>query len=92
MVQTIMLLSDVMNRQAKKLTLEVPIQEIDNKAIDFISELLRNYSGDKSLEITVFEKGNPHHKINMASRKYKIDISKELISALEREQWKYNLN
>lgn len=91
-IQSIGLLSDVLNKQARKLTIEVPIHGINNKTIEFISELLQKFSGDKSLEITIFEVGNPHHLVSMASRKYKVDISKELVSILEQEQWNYQLN
>src|SRR5690554_970416 len=93
--QSIQLLHDIMDKQAKKLTLRLPLNELTDKQIDKLKELMETHKGDKQLHMTVFDrndKGKGKTKISMSSRKFKVEISKALIQALEKEQVRYKLN
>lgn len=91
-VNQMMLLSDVMEKQSKKLTLKISIDELDDNTVNYLLNVVKVFSGEKALEFSIYEKGNPHHKVKMPSRKYKVDISNELLKDLEKQQLKYKLN
>ena len=85
------LLHDVMETQGKKLTLTIPLNELAEGKINSLKQLVKTHKGEKQLFFVVYENDE---KINltMPSRKHKINISKELLDALDREQFHYKLN
>lgn len=94
-VQNIQLLHDVMEKQSKKITLNLPIGELTEEQIDKLVELMETNKGDKRLIMKVFDenaKGKEKTKLSMSSRKFKVAISKNLIHALEKHQVRYKLN
>ena len=85
------LLHDVMENQAKKLTIQMPIEELQEERIKLLKDLFRTHKGDKHLHFVIYELENKV-KLNMPSRKQKVKISQELLDELEREQVSYRLN
>ncbi len=85
------LLHDVMENYSKKLTLKLPLKEVENGKIDLLSDILKTHKGDKQLIFVVYEESEKI-KLSMPSRKHKINISKELLEQLQKEQVKYKLN
>jgi len=85
------LLHDVMDQQARKLTLQLPIESLEADRISNLKELFSMHKGDKQLHFVVYEVANKV-KLNMPSRTHKIKISKELLHELEQEQVKFKLN
>tara|TARA_R110002124_G_scaffold120895_6_gene278998 strand:- start:58719 stop:62954 length:4236 start_codon:yes stop_codon:yes gene_type:complete len=85
------LLHDVMESQAKKLTIQMPIEELQEERIRLLKDLFRTHKGEKHLHFVIYELENKV-KLNMPSRKQKVKISQELLDELEREQVSYRLN
>lgn len=85
------LLHDVMDSQARKLTLQIPIEQLESGMIDELKELFNSHKGDKQLHFTIYEVENKV-KLNMPSRKQKIHICNELLEELQRVGVKYRLN
>lgn len=85
------LLHDVMENQAKKLTLQMPLDEVLEERIDFLKELFKTHAGDKQLHFTIYQP-KEKVKLSMPSRSQKINISKELLQELDREQVGWRLN
>ena len=85
------LLHDVMDNQARKLTLQIPIEKLANTTVEDLKDLFKTYKGDKQLHFTIYEVENKV-KLSMPSRKTKINICKELLDELNEQNVKYKLN
>ena len=85
------MLHDVMDTQARKLTIQMPIEDLESGKIDVLKDLFTLHKGDKHLHFTIYEVANKV-KLSMPSRKHKVTISNELLLELEKEQVKYRLN
>lgn len=88
----IQLLSGIMEKYSKKITLKLPINQVTDNLIDKIKDIVISYHGEKPFEITLFNKDAEKTKLSMLSTKYKVKISKELIQELEKQQVLYKLN
>jgi len=88
---SIQLLHDVMETHGKKLTITMPLQDLKEGKIDSLKDLVKTHKGEKQLYFVVYENDEKIH-LTMPSRKHKINISKELLDELEREQFHYKLN
>ncbi|MCW5518476.1 DNA polymerase III subunit alpha [Aureitalea sp. L0-47] len=87
----IQLLHDVMGLQAKKLTLQIPIGDVEKEKVRQLKDLLKMHKGDKQLHITLYDVED-ELKLNMPSRKQKVAISKELLEELKELEFAYKLN
>ena len=85
------MLQEVMDNHAKKLTIQIPIDEVNDTKITSLKEIITNHKGDKHLDLVIYEVSEKI-KITMPSKKFKIDISNDLLKKLEEEQIKYKLN
>jgi len=85
------LLHDVMDSQARKLTIQMPVEDLEDGKIDFLKDLFTTHKGDKQLHFVIYEVENKV-KLSMPSKKQKVNISNELLIELEREQVSYKLN
>jgi DNA polymerase-3 subunit alpha len=85
------LLHDVMDMYARKLTLQLDINELNEEKIDSLKDIIRAHRGDHMLHFIVYEMKDMV-KLNMTSRKQKVKISQELLDALEVEKVLYKLN
>ena len=85
------LLHDVMDMYARKLTLQLDINELNEEKIDSLKDIIRAHRGDHMLQFIVYEMKDMM-KLNMTSRKQKIKISQELLNALEDAGILYKLN
>ena len=85
------LLHDVMESQAKKLTVQMPIHDLAEKRITILKDLFKSHKGDKQLHFTLYDTED-EVKLNMPSRKTKVAISKELLNQLKEEEVSYKLN
>lgn len=88
---SIQLLHDVMENHGKKLTLSFPLSDLKDGRIDSLKNLIKAHKGEKQLFFVVYE-NDEKIRLTMPSRKHKINISKELLDELEREQVSYKLN
>ncbi|MGB1450737.1 MAG: hypothetical protein ACPG7E_03375, partial [Marinirhabdus sp.] len=85
------LLHDVMDNQAKKITIQMPVQSLRAEKINRLKKLLDNHKGEKQLHFTIYEMEN-QIKLSMPSRKKKVKISNELLRELDSQQFAYRLN
>ncbi|GEQ84547.1 DNA-directed DNA polymerase [Patiriisocius marinistellae] len=85
------LLHDVMDSQTRKLTIQMPIESLQEDKIDFLKEILETHKGDKPLYFTIYEMESKT-KLIMPSRKQKVNICNELLSELDAKAVKYRLN
>src|SRR5690554_5229413 len=84
-------LQDVLEKYARKLTIHLKLNELEEARIRNLKELLSYHSGDRTLNFVVHEK---EHKIKltMPSRKQKVHISNELLTELKHQKLVYKLN
>lgn len=85
------LLHDVLENHSKKLTLQFPLDQLKTNDIDTLKDLLETHKGTKPLLFVVYEEAE-RIKLTMPSRKYKINISRELLEKLQEKQIRYRLN
>jgi len=72
--------TDVLETYARKLTIQLDINELSDKRIDALKELLTEHSGNHTLNFVIFEMAEKL-KLHMPSRKQKVNISQELLTA-----------
>ncbi len=85
------LLHDIMDIYARKLTIQLDINELKEENIDSLKDIFRTHKGDHNLHFIIYEM-KELIKLNLTSRKQKVKISQELLNALEEEHVKYKLN
>ena len=84
-------LQDVMDSYAKKLTIKLDIDRLQEKRIKTLKDTLRSFKGDLPLNFVVYEMQD-EIKLNLSSRKQKVKISSELLHVLEENDIYYKLN
>lgn len=87
----IQLLHDVMEAYAKKLTIQLNIDELREEKIEQLKDIFRAHSGDNKLNFVIYEM-KEEIKLHMSSRKQKVRISQELLNELEEQQVLFKLN
>ena len=85
------MLHDVMEKQAKKLTIQMPIDQLQENRIQLLKDMFKSHKGDAQLHFTMYDL-EEKVKLNMPSRKHKVAISKELLDALDEKELKWNIN
>ena len=85
------LLQDVMETFAKKLTIKLNIDELREESIDDLKNTLVPHKGSHPLNFVVYEM-EQEIKVNLSSRKQKVQISSELLHQLEEKEVHYKLN
>ena len=88
---TMLQLHDVMEKHSKKLTIRMPVQDLENDRIDRLKDLFTVHKGEKQLHFLIYEMTDKV-KLNMPSRTKKIEINKELLNELQAEQINFKLN
>lgn len=87
----IKMIQDVMETFAKKLTIKLDIARLQEKRIQTLKDTLRSHKGDHPLNFVVYEMQD-EIKLSLSSRKQKVKINSELLSALEENEIHYKLN
>jgi len=85
------MLHDVMEHQARKLTIQMPVADIDEDRIETLKKVFSAHKGEKQLHFVIYE-FEEKVKLTMPSRKQKVNISKELLEELHEQQVSYKLN
>ncbi|WP_299116346.1 DNA polymerase III subunit alpha [uncultured Winogradskyella sp.] len=85
------LLHDVMDTYAKKLSVQLDINELKENTVQNLEEMFRIHQGTNSLSFIVYD-SEDKIKLNMPSRKQKVKISQELLNTLAENDIKYKLN
>ena len=85
------LLHDIMDELCKKLTIKIPVNDVNEENILNLESILKNNAGKQSLRFTIWD-AQEKIEVNLPSRNTKIKVSNELLSTLERQQINYKLN
>ena len=85
------LLHDVMDTYAKKLSIQLNVKDLKSDTISELQEMFRMHEGSNSLSFVVYD-NEDKIKLNMPSRKQKVNISQELLNTLSEHHIKYKLN
>ena len=86
-----LLLQDVMENFARKLTIKLDIDQLKEESIMELKETLRSHKGKQPLHFTVYEM-QEEIKVTLSSRKQQVQISSELLASLENKEVHYKLN
>ena len=85
------LLQDVVKSFARKLSIQLNLDDIEEDRIDEIKKLLVKHRGDHNLSFVVYDE-KEKMKIDMQTTKHKINISQELLELLDQGKIYYKLN
>ncbi|MFD0834369.1 DNA polymerase III subunit alpha [Mariniflexile aquimaris] len=85
------LLHDVMENYAKKLSIQINIDDLKEAKILKLKELLQMHPGSQMLNFVVYD-NKEQIKLQMPSRKQKVKVSQELLNELENENVMFKLN
>ena len=85
------LLQDVVKSFARKLSIQLNLDDIEEDKIDEIKKLLVKHKGDHNLSFVVYDE-KEKMKIDMHTSKHKINISQELLELLDQGKIYYKLN
>ena len=86
-----MLLQEVMQAYAKKLTIKLNINELKEEDVRQLKDTLVSHKGNHTLNFVVYEM-EEKIKVNLSSRKQKVEISSELLHTLEEQDVHFKLN
>jgi DNA polymerase-3 subunit alpha len=86
-----LLLQDVMEAFARKLTIQLDIDQLHETRIHELKETLRAFKGSHPLSFVVYEMQEAI-KVNLTSRKQKVQISSELLHRLKDQEVHFKLN
>ena len=84
-------LQDTLDKDAKKLTLHIDVNNFDDNKIEILKEIFKKHKGNKKLEISFFE-NEDKIKLNMHSENHKISINEDLISSIKSNNIHFKLN
>ena len=81
----------IIKNNSKKLQIQLDLNTLDEHRVSEISEIVNKHKGEKTLTIQVFHE---KEKVNLplVSRKYKIDVSKDLLNKLDSVDLPYLIN
>ena len=85
------LLQDVVKSFARRLSIQLNLDDIKENKIKEIKQLLVNHKGDHNLTFVVYDQ-EEKIKIDMQTNKHKINISPELLELLDQQKIYYKLN
>jgi DNA polymerase-3 subunit alpha len=80
-----------MGKMAKKITVELPIEQINEKNVASIDSVFKKHKGSQNLNFVIIDK-EEKLRLNMPSRSAKINITKELIDELTENEYSFKLN
>ncbi|MCD8166976.1 MAG: DNA polymerase III subunit alpha [Bacteroides sp.] len=82
-IASIELLPDVKEKLVEKLTITIPLSILNVQMVTELSSLTRNSPGNTELYFKIADPGNEQMKIELMSRKLRLNVGKELISYLK---------
>ncbi len=85
------LLQDVMEDLCKKLTIQLPLHEVQPEKIKTLERLFSENAGKHGVHFTIWD-AKEKMEINLPSRNTKVKISNELLSVIEQQALTYKLN
>ncbi len=86
----IQLLEDVKKNLIEKITIDIPIEQLDENMVNDIQAEISDNPGDTKLMFNIV--GPDNTTINMMSRGYTLTVTKALLNVLETYSLKYSIN
>lgn len=80
-INTIQLLPDVKDKLIEKITITLPLHDMNSQMVDELSTLTKNNPGNSLLYFQIVD-GERNMKVDLFSRSMKIEVKKELIEYL----------
>ncbi len=91
-INSIQLLPDVKDRLIEKITITLPLHDMNNQIVEELSMLTKNNPGNSLLYFEVVD-GEKNMKVDLFARSMKIDVKKELVDyLLESENIVFKIN
>ena len=91
-INSIQLLADVKDKEIEKITIKLPLHDMNNKIVDELSILTKNSPGNALLYFQVID-GERNMKVDLFSRGMKIEVNRNLIDyLLESENLLFDIN
>ena len=84
-------LQDAISKNAKKLTLQLDINEFNDEKVEQLKKIFKKHKGSQKLDISFFE-NEEKIKLTMPSENFKISINEELLSSIEEKNYHFKLN
>ena len=84
-------LQDSLSNNAKRLSVKLEIDLIEDEHVKFFKDLVKNNKGDQELVFNVFGNGDGL-KVNLNSTKYKVKINEQLLKSLKEKKLDFRLN
>ena len=84
-------LQDSLSNNAKRLSVKLEIDLIEDEHVKFFKDLIKNNKGDQELVFNVFGNGDGL-KVNLNSTKYKVKINEQLLKSLKEKKLDFRLN
>ncbi len=84
------MLQDVLTNMSKKLTIILNINELNKDVMKTLEVLIKTHKGTKELNFIVFQVQD-NIKLHMPGRKFKMNITQELLATLEKNEWKFEI-
>ena len=85
------LLHDIMDELCKKVTIQLPLNQIKEDTILNLESILKNKPGKQGLNFTIWDE-KEKLEVSLPSRNTKIHITNELLATLDSQQISYKLN
>ena len=85
------MLHNTIEKNAKKLILQLDVNEINEEKIDSLKDHLKTFKGDKPLVFNIYD-SQKKIKLTLNSKKQKVKITQDLLNELDRQKWYYKLN
>ncbi len=85
------LLQDILEKFSKKITLVLKSDTINPQLIEHIKTLIDNHKGNKNIQFKIVDTED-NIQLTLPSRKYKINISNELLAELKKDNLYFTLN
>jgi len=87
----IQILQDVLEKQTKKITIQLDINKINEAKVYEIEKLLKENEGSVPLDLLVYDL-KEKMKLNLHSRSIKVKVDNDFLKVLENEELKFKLN
>lgn len=85
-IHSIHLLPDVKDSLIEKITITLPLHDMNTQMVDELSTLTKNNPGNSLLYFEVVD-GEKNIKVDLFSRSFKIDVKQELVDYLVENEW-----
>jgi len=87
----VQMLQDILSKMAKKITINIEINDLDEKGIAVLEDIAVRHVGKHALHFIVYDL-EKKLKLNMPSRTKKVHISAELLKEMDEHKIHYKLN